>query len=118
MVYKNYRQEIIKNSEIINASYFDSDLDNYVFNVARDVNQIKFIFHMIGGIPEEKQSEGFITDAETLKAIPEVNLTAPYVDVEMENITNAWFEGNLANGGLINATETVLMLNFKCLGLG
>lgn len=73
---------------------------------------------MKGGIPEEKPLEGFITDAETLKAIPEVNLTAPYVDVEMENVTKAWFEGDLANGGLINATENTLMLNFKCLGLG
>lgn len=46
-----------------------------MFNVARDVNQIKFIILMKGGIPEEKEPEGFVTDANVLKAIPEVNLT-------------------------------------------
>lgn len=30
---------------------------------------------MKGGIPEEKEPEGFVTDANVLKAIPEVNLT-------------------------------------------
>lgn len=30
---------------------------------------------MKAGIPEEKEPEGFVTDASVLKAIPEVNLT-------------------------------------------
>ncbi|CAD8096235.1 unnamed protein product [Paramecium primaurelia] len=119
MIYKNYRQEIIKNSEIINASYFDSDLDNYVFNVARDINVIKFILQMKQSNPtNDPIPEGFITDTATLKAIPEVNLTLPYVDIEMENVTKAWFEGDLVNGGLITEKESVLTLNFKCIGLG
>jgi hypothetical protein len=53
-----------------------------------------------------------------LKAIPEVNMTKPYVDVEMENVTKAWFEGDVANGGLVTEKEMELSLNFKCLGLG
>lgn len=61
MIYKNYRQEIIRNSQIINASYFDADLDNYVFNIARDINNIKFILSMKPGIPEQ-ESEGFVID--------------------------------------------------------
>ena len=35
----------------------------------------------------------------------------------MENVTKAWFEGDLSNGGLINNTESISLLNFKCLGL-
>ncbi|CAK59264.1 unnamed protein product (macronuclear) [Paramecium tetraurelia] len=119
MVYKNYRQEIIKNSEIINASYFDSDLDNYVFNVSRDINVIKFILQMKTEVSSTDQiPEEFVTDVATLKKIPEVNLTQPYVDVEMENVTKSWFEGELSNGGLITNKESELTLNFKCVGLG
>lgn len=62
--------------------------------------------------------EGFVTDVATLKKIPEVNLTQPYVDVEMENVTKSWFEGQLSNGGLITNIESELTLNFKCVGLG
>lgn len=45
-------------------------------------------------------------------------MTKPYVDVEMENVTKAWFEGDVANGGLVTEKELELNLNFKCLGLG
>lgn len=36
----------------------------------------------------------------------------------MENVTKAWFEGDLAKGGLITEKENLLTLNFKCFGIG
>lgn len=118
MMYKNYKQQIISNGMVNNATYFDADLENYVVNIPRDVDKLKFLVYMKNANPpSEPVAEGFITDEQTLRSLPAVNLSIPFVDSD-ESIAKAWFTGPLAEGGLVETEEKELELNFKCLKFG
>lgn len=46
MTYKGYNATIVKNGLVINSSYFDQDLNNFVFTVPADVNSTRFWAYM------------------------------------------------------------------------
>lgn len=80
-------------------------MDNYVFNIPKDVDQLKFLVYMINSNPNtEPIAEGFITDEQTLRSLPEVNISLPFVDTD-ENVAKSWFDGPLAAGGLVDSKE-------------
>lgn len=84
--YGKYNYTMVKNGLLVNASYFDSDLDNFVFSVPSNVNTTKFYLYME---VQEDSGEKFkvknkeeIDDIDSEKLVEEILTMIPEVDMQ------------------------------------
>jgi hypothetical protein len=100
--YGNYNYTMVKNGLLINASYFDADLDNFVFSVPSTIKQTKFYLYID---PASNKNEPNFKDEnivqEILELAPDADMQEPKVDAD-QYILNPTLSGQLAKGGLIS----------------
>ena len=103
---------------LVNSSYFDKDLDNYVFKVPAKYDRTEFQIYMdtsnnatkpktftsssSTGAVEEKDE--FEILREVLMLIPEEKIGAPLIDGD-EIIINPVIYGDMSEGGIVNSKK-------------
>jgi hypothetical protein len=82
----NYNYTMVKNGLLINASYFDADLDNFVFSVPSNINYTKFYLYMDvsqfkGETNYKVKSKDFVEDIDSSDLVEEILSLVPQVDM-------------------------------------
>lgn len=124
--YGKYNSTIVKNGVLVDASYFDADLDNFVFQVPSNSNSTKFYLYLEKvendtdketGKKEKTESEKIEDEFQILesilKMIPEVEISTPVVDAD-QTILSPTVTGPLASGGMITQETQPLSIQYNC----
>ncbi|KAM3146793.1 hypothetical protein pb186bvf_000947 [Paramecium bursaria] len=139
LAYKQYNSTIAQNGDLVNQSYFDKDLDEFVFVVP--ANQNYTVFYLYMDLPEGKVSDDKNESKEffqalqddddspntnsdefqiletILKMMPEVEIRTPVVDAD-HTYLHPTLSGDLANGGIITDERSSLILEYNCISTG
>jgi hypothetical protein len=80
--YGKYNHTIVRNGLLVNASYFDSDLDNLVFSVPSTINATRFYLYMEGKPIKGEEQPKLADDDESEKVVEEILMMIPEVDMQ------------------------------------
>lgn len=107
----NINQTIVRNGVLVNAEYFDKDIDNFAFRVPENLNQTKFYVSMdykdLNNHTEAKSDAIANAINELIKLDPETKISKPKVDSD-ESILTAILGGDFMNGGTVIENPKVL----------